>query len=369
MDIHRPDGKPDILQQIEHGTLNLVAQCENIGHPVMGIIVPNLHQYHHLGDAVTETDNLPYNPALKPYETDGKSSGTLDDRWAFTTRMPFMDYQTAASLAAASRVLRGFNDNLADRSLSTAIRLLEEADDIMQNGNDHSDPMMRMWGRGSDIDAALQLYITTKEKKYADRFLEKIWGTLEPPKMPGRHDGFDPGFFVSRSLGSALKAVPYMDADYKTKLKEYVIKYKESIDRNNEKNPYGMPISGRGWGGSGEIVSWAVTNYYIHTSYPEILGKDYIFRGLNYIFGCHPYSNISFVNAVGTHSKKVAYGNNRADFTTIAGGVVPGVMLLKPDFLENKDDWPFLWGENEVTIGGSAEYIFLANAVSELVKE
>ena len=99
VDIHRPDGKSDILQQIEHGTLNLVAQCENIGHPVRGIIVPNLHQYHHLGDAINETDNLPYNPNLKPYETDGKSSGTLDDRWAFTTRMPFLDYQTAASLA------------------------------------------------------------------------------------------------------------------------------------------------------------------------------------------------------------------------------------------------------------------------------
>ena len=30
--------------------------------------------------------------------------------------------------------------------------------------------------------------------------------------------------------------------------------------------------------------------------------------------------------------------------TIIAGGIVPGVMLLKPDFLENKDDWPFLMG-------------------------
>ena len=129
VDIHRPDGKPDILQQIEHGTLNLVAQCENIGHPVRGIIVPNLHQYHHLGDAINETDNLPYNPNLKPYETDGKSSGTLDDRWAFTTRMPFLDYHTAAALAAASRALRGFNDDLADRSLTSAKRLLEEADE------------------------------------------------------------------------------------------------------------------------------------------------------------------------------------------------------------------------------------------------
>ena len=92
VDIHRPDGKPDILQQIEHGALNVVAQVENIGHPVRGIIVPNLHQYHHLGDASTETDNLPYNPELKPYESDGKSSGTMDDRWAFTNRVPSLDY-------------------------------------------------------------------------------------------------------------------------------------------------------------------------------------------------------------------------------------------------------------------------------------
>ncbi len=92
VDIHRPDGQPDILQQIEHGALNLVAQIENIGYPVRGIIVPNLYQYHHLGDAINETDNLPYNPDLKPYETDGKSSGTPDDRWVFTGRSAILDY-------------------------------------------------------------------------------------------------------------------------------------------------------------------------------------------------------------------------------------------------------------------------------------
>jgi endoglucanase len=27
---------------------------------------------------------------------------------------------------------------------------------------------------------------------------------------------------------------------------------------------------------------------------------------------------------------------------------------------ENKEDWPFFWGENEVTVGGCANYIFLA---------
>ena len=52
----------------------------------------------------------------------------------------------------------------------------------------------------------------------------------------------------------------------------------------------------------------------------------------------------------------------------IAGGVVPGVLILKPDFPENKEDWPFLWGENEYVIGIGAHYIFLAHAVADLVK-
>jgi hypothetical protein len=91
-----------------------------------------------------------------------------------------------------------------------------------------------------------------------------------------------------------------------------------------------------------------------------------VYRGLNYIFGCHPYSNISFVSSVGTVSKKITYGNNRADFRFIAGGIVPGILVLKPDFPENKEDWPFFWGENEVTVGGCGDYIFLAAAAGRL---
>ncbi len=96
---------------------------------------------------------------------------------------------------------------------------------------------------------------------------------------------------------------------------------------------------------------------------------EYVYKGLNYIYGCHPYSNLSFVSSVGTRSKKVTYGNNRANFSFIAGGVVPGVMLLKPDFLENKEDWPFFWGENEVVISICASYIFLSAAVDDLGKK
>ena len=51
-----------------------------------------------------------------------------------------------------------------------------------------------------------------------------------------------------------------------------------------------------------------------------------------------------------------------------AGGVVPGIRILKPDFPENREDYPFLWSENEYVIDLAASYIYLVNAVNNLLK-
>jgi endoglucanase len=351
VDIHRPDHKPDILQQIEHGTLNVVAQFENIGHPVRGIIVPNLHQYHHLGDASTETDNLPYNPSLKPYETDGKSSGTFDDRWAFTNRITTLDYHSIAALAAANRVLKDYNRPLADRCLIQAKRLWDEDKTLAEK----DDTVFGKYRANTELMAALQLYISTKDEQYSNRFKEMIWSHLDQSLIS--------------NIPVALQAYPWLDDAYRKKLKDYVVKYKALNDSYDTDNPYGVPISARGWAGNSIIINWSVTNYYASKYYPDIIGPQYVYKGLNYILGCHPYSNISFVSTVGTRSKKITYGNNRADFRFIAGGIVPGVLLLKPDFLENKEDWPFLWGENECVIDTGASWILLSSAVNEMSKK
>ena len=82
--IHQPDGVPDLIQQIEHGTLALVAQHRAVGHAIRGIIESRLFQYNSVGDAGSLTDGKIFNPKLKLLETDGFTSGVMDDRWAFT---------------------------------------------------------------------------------------------------------------------------------------------------------------------------------------------------------------------------------------------------------------------------------------------
>jgi len=82
----------------------------------------------------------------------------------------------------------------------------------------------------------------------------------------------------------------------------------------------------------------------------------------------HPVSNVSYVSGVGTQSKLIGYGNNRADYTFIPGGMIPGVTILQPDFPELKSDWPFLWYENEYVVDGASSFVLVANAASQLAK-
>jgi endoglucanase len=86
------------------------------------------------------------------------------------------------------------------------------------------------------------------------------------------------------------------------------------------------------------------------------------------MYGTHPGSNISFVSGVGTESQLIAYGMNRADFSFIPGGIVPGVLVLPPDFPENKQNWPFFWGQNEYVITLGSSYLLLVHAVIDLLK-
>jgi hypothetical protein len=162
--------------------------------------------------------------------------------------------------------------------------------------------------------------------------------------------------------------MPYMDESYREKIRQLTLAYRAQLDDIGKSNPFGVQITEGGWAGNGSIVDTAIANYYLHKAFPDIIREEDVLRGLNYILGTHPGSDLSFVSAVGTRSKKVAYGMNRADFSFIAGGVVPGVLILKPDFPENKEDWPFLWGENEYVVDLAAAYIFLANAANELVR-
>jgi hypothetical protein len=43
--------------------------------------------------------------------------------------------------------------------------------------------------------------------------------------------------------------------------------------------------------------------------------------------------------------------------------------VLKPDFPEHKEDWPFFWGQNEYVVSLAGGYLFLVHAAQEVAGE
>ena len=364
VDLHRPDGKPDLLQYIEHGVLNLLAQAENIGFMSQTLSNSVLDNYHHLGDAAAITDGLHYDPSLPKYvkSADGKRSGTPDDMWAFTNRNTNNDINAANMFAAASRVLKGYNDDLAARCLKQSKRLQAEATQLMQSrmaNNRNRQGGQNFGGNrggGGNMATNLQLYIATGEKSYIDQFSEQIWPALDRN--------------VKGSIRTAMDAIPYMDAAYKERLRPYAEKYKDYLEQVSNNNPYGVPIGEGNWAGSGAVVTYGTTAAFANLYFPDIIDKKYAYNAASFMFGCHPYHNYSLVAAVGAaRPKQVFYGNNRADFSFIPGNVAPGLLFRHPDHFENFDDWPFLWGQNEGTIAGNTSYYIFGEAFKQMSKE
>ncbi len=351
--IRKPDGIPDVIQQVKHGALGLLAQYKAFGHAIPGIIEPTLDEYTHLGDAASKTDGRIYSDKLGPLETNGEYSGVPDDRWAFTNRNTALDYHSLSALAAASRVLKGFDDKLAADCLQAAEHAWDE---------DHRLPPTTVstfntaggFLEGNEMRAAVELLLATNGGEVYRKRLKELLPLIQ------QRFAF---------LGwIAVRAIPLMDVDYKDAMATSLRAYKVRLDDQLSKNPYGVPIVMGTWGGSSQVVGFGAHMYFFHKAFPEIVGTEYTLRALDYVLGTHPVSNVSYVSSVGTESKLIAYGNNRADYSFIPGGMIPGVVIIKPDFPELKSAWPYLWYENEYVIDAVAAFILEANAADALAK-
>jgi len=350
--IHRPDGVDDILQQVRHGVLALLAQYAAFGHAIPGIIEPTLEEYTHLGDAASQTDGRIYASRLGPLETDGVYTGVPDDRWAFTSHTTPLNYAAASALAAASRVLRGYDDALATQCQTTAVRVWKEE-------HDHAPVIFRSFNttggelEDEEVKAAVELLLASHgEAAYKVRLRALL---------PVIREHFSELGWV------AVRALPFMDPGFKKSLAAALSVFKAQQDAQLARNPFGVPIRTGTWGGSETAAAFAVHMYFLHQAFPDLVGIDDTLRGFDYVLGRHPVSNVSYVSSVGTSSKLIGYGNNRADYSFIPGGMIPGVVIIQPDYPELKQSWPFLWYENEYVVDAATTFILAANAAQALM--
>jgi endoglucanase len=362
VEIHQPDGKPDVLQQIEHGVLSIVGAYNSMGRIYRGIQDASLHQYTILGDAADMTDNIVF------HDTDGTamkvladaavagdqsepkigdlpplgSVGSADDRWVFTEENPPRELNTAGGLAAASRALAGYNDPLA----RDCLRIAEE---LWANAKAPETSLAR-------LEPAIELYKTTGERKYAD----VIVGLGDAVVA---HVG-RVGWLGARSLSLVN------DPSYTAKIMGALRAYRAQVDSIEKKTPYGLPYEPDIWGAGWNIERFGVQQYFLHTAAPDIFPATDMMRAIDFVLGCHPGSNTaSFVSGVGAKSMIPAYGMNRGDWSYIPGGITSGTALIRPDFPELLE-WPFLWQQGEYCLGYStSDYVFLILAADHLLNQ
>lgn len=347
--LRKPDGIPDVIQQIEHGVLLLLAQYHEIGHAIPGIVEPTLEEYTHLGDAASQTDGRIYSDKLGPLEAEGNYSGVPDDRWAFTTHTTALSYDAAGALAAASRVLRGYNDKMAEECLHTAEQAWEyehkHPPALFQYFNTTGSNLQQ-----AEVEAAVELLISTDGGEiYRQRLKELL--PLIKSQFP----------FLG---GTAARALPLMDKEFHDGIAETLAALQPRLHEMLAQNPYSVPIVTGTWGGSGAVTRFGTEMYFLHQAFPDMIGPEYTLHALDYVLGRHPVSNVSYVPGVGTQSKLIAYGNNRADYTFIPGGMIPGVVIIQPDFPELNRGWPFFWYENEYVVDAATSFILAANAAN-----
>ena len=357
--MHRPDGVPDLVEQVEHGVLQTLAQIDAVGHPFTGIQSPYLQGYTFIGDAASQTDGRIYDPKLGRHQVEGDASGRPDDRWAWTMSSPQMQFGAAAALAAASRTLRGWNDALARRCLQAAERLWRQARAHPQPTGWRADREGAGGFRERGLNppqwtAALELTLATHgAAPYRHRLQAMLPAMLK---------------HIGGGGWQAVQALRYLDAAERARLKAAVRAYLPRLNRRLAATPFGVPPSLGAWGDSAQVAQFGVEMYFLHEAYPDLLGARDTLRAANYLLGTHPASSVSYISAIGTDSKLKAYGNNRADNTFIPGGMIPGYVIIKPDFPECITNFGFLWYEDEYTVDAAATWILEANAANALVQ-
>ena len=339
--LHVPDGKPDTLQQVQHGALTILASYKNLGRFYRGIISSSLPQYTMIGDTSNATDNLYFDASLKAGEKTGTHSSLDDDRWVFTEQNAGHEYKGIAALAAASRVLKFMDPAFAAECLQAAEQAWTE---------DHAQGQ----GFNDKIAAAVELYLTTGKPQYMQTLVDN------QKEILARFE------HVGWSVSRVADRIP--DQEFVKQLRVAAAQFFQSVRDKQAATPFGVPYRPYIWGAGWQIERFGVEQYYLHRAFPDIVSPEYMFNALNFILGVHPGENTaSFASGVGANSTTVAYGFNRADWTYIPGGVVSGTALIRPDFPELKV-FPYLWQQTEYVLGGgSSNYMFLVLAADQVL--
>ena len=353
----KPDGVPDILQQIEWGVYWLLSMQQADGRVYLGVVAQP--ERRSLGGKTWDqaTDNKP---------------GTGDERHLYVDYHPGLELMHATGLSAAGRALRTAKPDLARKCVDAAARSLDyfRTHKEVYRRTGYSDPSKK--GRDGALAAALaELYLTTRDPSYL-KTLEEMADTI-------RNLGLEPPYVFTTRSNSFWYAPPVLarlypvlpDGPLKSGVLEVCRRSATILAGWEAPRPWPFRYWHFGkWGNNAGILARAFDAYWLSKVVPETFGAPDAVRSMLWIFGLHPFNDRVFVSGIGypgpmhIHSGQIR-GLFGPEPGTVPGAIVPGINgifgYVTPNVLCYRDDGTFL--NNEVCGYKGVLYIFAIKAM------
>ena len=353
----KPDGVPDIVQQIEWGALWLLSMLQPDGRTFVGVVAQP-QRYSLGGKKWSEaTDNQP---------------GTGDERHLYVDYHADLQLMQATGLSAASRALAKARPELAKKCLEGARKAFEyfRTHKEVYRRTVYFNPHRK--GRDGAVAAALaELYLTTRDPAYL-RQLEDMGQTIRELSFSWPH--------ISSTTASTYWYAPPVLARLHGVLAEGALKEavmatcrRAAESQAGQEAPRPWPFHywhfGK-WGNNSACVVRAFDAYWLGKVVPDVFSAADALRSMLWIYGLHPLNDRVFVSGIGwpgpqhIHSGQIMalFGREPG---TVPGALVPGLNGIFSYKYKNvlcyRDDGNC--GNCEVGVSHSALYIFAVNAM------
>jgi endoglucanase len=352
----KPDGVPDVLQQVEWGARWLLTMEQPDGR-VFEAVCGRRGQYG--------ADKLP----------DQASDGlprTGDERNVYVDYNSQSQLDAVIGLSAAGRVLKASQPQLAEQCTSAASKALayfgSHPESYRPCGYANGDPKL---GRDSLLAAALaENYMTTQDP--AD--LQRLDGMADAIAAlditwPARYSTAPGNFWYAPPVLARL--YPRL-ADGKLKAAVLTLCQRAAKQQADFASSRPWPFYSwhfGQWGCDGHIVNRVFDAYYLEKVVPGVFTVKDSLRDIYWLFGLHPVSNVVFVCDIGYPGPNHLYNGRLHGLygigkpSTVPGAVVPGMSSVSDAGMLVYNDVPGNYFNNEACIYTAASYVFALNAL------
>jgi hypothetical protein len=355
--VGKPDGIPDILQQVQWGARWLLCMQQKDG-----LVYPG----------VCGRPDGQYNADVLPEKLSDGKPGTKDERHVYVDYQPDSQLAQVVALAAAGRVLKKIDAPLAVRCIAAA----EQAYAYYRKAPDLCRPNIYFEKRPEDgkvgsVAAALaELYLTTGKAAYLAE-LEGLVPELDALKVtwPAAYNSGCGGWWYAPSTLARL--VPRL-GEGKLLASIKGLCQRAAKEQVWEASPRPWPFQWwhlLDWGASSYSVCRVFDAYWIEKAVPGTFKLEQTQREMLWIYGYHPLSDAIFVCGLDAAASPRYLYNGRLHgrygqaAASVPGALVGGMSGSPGTGMVAYNDVPGNYYHNEAAIYMAVDYLFAVHAL------